>query len=208
MQLSSALRTQLVLYLWCAASLHAQGLGARANAGEYLAQTKAGDVTIAAEFKGHSVSTIDGTFLSEDYVVVEAALFGAAEARVKLSLEHFSLRINGKKSPTLSEPPGLVFKSLKDPEWVPPEGTEKKSKSSLGTGGGNDSTPVTPPKMPFPLRRAMEQKVQKASFPEGERPLPQAGLLYFQYRGKAESVHSLELIYEGPAGKAALALQP
>jgi hypothetical protein len=62
--------------------------------------------------------------------------------------------------------------------------------------------------MPFPLRRAMEQHVQKAAMQEGERPLPQAGLLFFLYRGKPENIKSLELVYTGAAGKATLELQP
>ena len=51
--------------------------------------------------------------------------------------------------------------------------------------------------MPFPLRRAMEQQVQRSAMQEGDRPLPQAGLLFFHYRGKAEGIRSLELIYSG-----------
>ena len=62
--------------------------------------------------------------------------------------------------------------------------------------------------MPIELRHVMEQKVQKASMPEGDRALPVAGLLYFPYRGKTESIQKLELIYEGPAGKATVNLQP
>jgi len=62
--------------------------------------------------------------------------------------------------------------------------------------------------MPFPLRRAMEQQVRKAAMQEGDRPLPQAGLLFFLYRGKAEGIKSLELFYSGAAGKATLTLQP
>ena len=54
----------------------------------------------------------------------------------------------------------------------------------------------------------MAQRVQKATLPEGDRALPQAGLIYFQYRGEAKGIHSVELIYDGPAGKATLALQP
>jgi hypothetical protein len=44
--------------------------------------------------------------------------------------------------------------------------------------------------------------------PVGEHALPEAGLLFFQYRGKTESIHSIELIYAGPAGEATLNLQP
>jgi hypothetical protein len=62
--------------------------------------------------------------------------------------------------------------------------------------------------MPMELQRAMQQHVQKASLPEGDRALPQAGLIFFQYRGKTEKIHSLELTYAGPAGKVTLALQP
>ncbi len=105
-----------------------------------------------------------------------------------------------------------MFKSLKDPEWQPPAQPEesKGSKGGLTTGGGgqNDTAPPPPPKMPFPLRRAMEQQVQKSAMQEGDRPLPQAGLLFFLYRGKTEGIKSLELIYSGAAGKATLTLQP
>jgi hypothetical protein len=43
---------------------------------------------------------------------------------------------------------------------------------------------------------------------EGDRALPQAGLLFFEYRGKTQGIRSLELIYNGSAGNASLALQP
>jgi hypothetical protein len=42
---------------------------------------------------------------------------------------------------------------------------------------------------------------------EGDRPLPQAGLLFFPYRGKEDHIHSVELDYTGAAGKATLVLQ-
>jgi len=54
----------------------------------------------------------------------------------------------------------------------------------------------------------MEQRVRSAVLLEGERGLPQAGLIFFQYRGKAQSIHSVELVYTGPAGTATLTLQP
>jgi hypothetical protein len=54
----------------------------------------------------------------------------------------------------------------------------------------------------------MAQRVQKATLPKGDRALPLAGLIFFQYRGAAKGIHSVELIYDGPAGKATLALQP
>jgi hypothetical protein len=187
----------------------AQGLPPRATPADYQAQTKAGTVTIAAEFAGHSVPTPEGPLSTEDYVVVETGLFGPPDARVTLSPDDFSLRINGKKAPSPSQPYGLVVKSLKDPTWEPPgaAGASQKSKTSLGGGGGqgDSSAPPEPVKVPIELQRAMAKRTQKASLPEGDRTLPQAGLLFFEYRGK---VRSAELIYSGPAGKATLTLQP
>src|ERR1700733_2396035 len=191
----------------------AKGMPPRTAPTEYQSQAKAGMVTIGAEFMGHAVPTPEQSLTSEDYVVVEAGFFGPSDAKIRLSRDDFSLRINGKKTLT-SEPYELVFHSLKDPEWQPPDAPEssKGSKGGLTTGGGGDrgggKLPPIPPKMPFPLRRAMEQHVQKAQMQEGERPLPTAGLLFFLYRGKPENIKSLELVYTGAAGKATLELQP
>ncbi|HLN02598.1 MAG TPA: hypothetical protein VK335_25140 [Bryobacteraceae bacterium] len=187
----------------------AQGLPPRAAPTDYQSQAKAGEVTIAAEFDGHSVPTEEQTLNTEDFVVVEVALFGPPGARTQISLDDFSLRVNGKKAPV----PGLsyvvVFSSLKDPTWVSPDAEKaKESKTSIGTGGGQDSsnTPVVI-HVPIELQRAMQQHTQKAALPLGNRTLPQAGLLFFQYRGKEKGINSVELIYSGAAGKATLALQ-
>jgi hypothetical protein len=185
-------------------NIQTKGLPPRATPADYQAHAQAGMVTIAAEFVGHAVPTPEQTLSSEDYIVVEAGLFGSPDARTTLSRDDFSLRINGKKTPSPSQPYELVFQSLKDPEWIPPEPAEPKSKGGLSTGGGGgggNNLPPVPPKMPFPMRRAMEQHVQKAAMQEGDRALPQAGLLFFQYRGKTEGIKSLEL-------KATLELQP
>jgi hypothetical protein len=159
---------------------------------------------------GHSVPTPPATYSTDEYVIVEVGLFGPPDARLKLLGGDFSLRINGKKNAASTEHYELSFHSLKDPEWEPPEG--QKSKTSLNTGGGGaggqNDAPPPPPKMPIELRRAMEQRVQKAALPEGDRFLPQAGLIFFLYRGKTQGIRSLELIYEGAAGKATLTLQP
>jgi hypothetical protein len=184
-----------------------KGLPPRVAPTDYQAQAQAGTVTVAAEFTGHSVATMHGTFSTEDYVAVETAVFGPPGARLKLSIEDFSLRINEKKTLS-SQPYGLVFHSLKDPEWEPPASAESKSKTSIGSGGNKSDPPPAPVHMPIELQRAMQQHVQKAALPEGDRPLPQAGLIFFDYRGKTEHIHSLELIYNGPAGKATLTLQP
>jgi len=186
-----------------------QGLPPRAAPTDYQSQAKAGEVTIAAEFDGHNVPTEEQTLTTEDYVVVEVALFGPPGAHVEISRDDFSLRVNGKKLPLPSQSYVVVFSSLKDPTWVSPdEQKEKESKTSIGTGGNQDSSNL--PKIihvPIELQRAMQLHTQKAALPLGDRPLPQAGLLFFQYRGKEKGINSLELIYSGAAGKATLVLQ-
>jgi hypothetical protein len=192
----------------------AKGMPPRTGPTEYQAQAQAGTVTIAAEFMGHAVPTPEQTVAADDYIVVEAGLFGPPGAKITLARGDFSLRINGKKVPSPSEPYELVFHSLKDPQWQPPETEESKSKgggtgiTTGNNGGAGNSPPPLPPKMPFELRRAMEQHVQRAAMQEGDRPMPQAGLLFFLYRGKTEGIRSLELIYNGAAGNATLTLQP
>jgi hypothetical protein len=215
------------IFCWCAAGQETQsnaaqsngarapeaskGLPPRATPADYQAHAQAGKVTIAAEFAGHSIPDPQSALSTEDYVVVEVGLFGPPDARLRLSYTDFSLRLNGKKTPLPAQGYELVFKSLKDPEYVPPDaaGPAAKSKGGLTTGGQGQSDPNggLPPivHIPIAVSRGWEQRVQKASLPEGDRPLPAAGLIFFEHHGKS---NSLELIYSGPAGKATLTLQP
>jgi hypothetical protein len=211
MRFSSVLRSSVWLAALCLcaqepkppsppASLNeAKRLLPRGGPSDYQAQAKAGAVTIGAEFMRHAIPAPDGTFSNEDYVAVEVGLFGASGARTKISIGDFSLRINGKKALT-GQPYGLAFENAKDPSWQPPEPPPSKS-GGLTTGGdsGQGSAPPVPPKMPLPLVRVM---------PEGDRALPEAGLLFFAYHGNSEKIKSVVLTYSGPAGKATLNLQP
>jgi hypothetical protein len=205
-----------VLYLFSqgldAQTKEIRGLPPRATAADYRANAAAGAVTIAAEFLGHAVPTAQGTLSTETYVVVEAGIFGQPDAGIKLSLENFSLRINGKNDPLPSQPFGLVGKSLKDPDLEPPASASSKTKTNVNGGGGggqlDSNAPPAPVHVPIEVQRSMQQRVQKAALPEGDRTLPVAGLLFFQYSGKAKSIRSVELIYSGPTGKATLELEP
>lgn len=185
----------------------APNLPPRATAADYQSQAKAGSVTIAAEYDDHNLPTPDGPLTTEDYIVVETCLFGPPGAKLTLLPGDFSLRINGKKALLPAQPYGLVLKSLKDPYWIPPEtDDDKKSKTMIGQGAEKD--PSVLPRvvhMPIELQRAMEKKAQRASMPEGEHPLPVAGLLFFEHHGK---VNAVELVYNGAAGKANVVLQP
>lgn len=186
-----------------------KGMPPRAAPTDYPSHAKAGALTVAAEFLGHSIPRPEGPLATEDYVAIEVAIFGPADARAQVALDNFSLRLNGKKGELPPQHYVLVVSSLKDPSWEPPEKPETKSKGGISTGGQDNSNEPPPPvHVPIELRRAMAQYVQRSSLPEGDRALPVAGLIFFQYRGKTNKLRSIELSYSGPAGKTTLDLQP
>jgi hypothetical protein len=187
------------------------GLPPRTTPVDYQVVEKAGKFTIAAEFTGHGIPNSGEALNSEEYVAVEVGLFGPAGERLTITASDFSLKINARKAPYPSMPWGLVAKEIKDPSWAPPEPPEgSKSKGGISGGGGGQEAGAPPPPKPKPpieLLRNWQQRLMKAALLEGDRALPQAGLLFFQYRGKRESIKSVELIYQGPAGNATLTLQ-
>jgi hypothetical protein len=185
-----------------------KGMPPRATPNDYQAHAQAGKLTIAAEFMGHSVPKPDGPLSTDEYVVIETGLFGAPGDRVKLSVDDFSLRINGKKNPLPSQPFGFVARSIKDPEWSPPTPPGQKSKGGFSTGGQDANSPPPIVHVPIELQRAMALHLQKSALPDGDRALPVAGLLFFPYRGKTQTIHSLELTYNGPDGKVTFPLRP
>jgi hypothetical protein len=203
----------ILFLLPCAApaqTVDPQVLPPRAAASDYLSNGSAGAISIGAEFKGHVVPTPEGNLTSEEYVVVEVGVFGPEGKPLKLAASDFTLRINGK-TPLPAQPYGLIAKDLKDPEMEPLSKDKDKPKTSMTGGGGGQAAgepPPAPVKVPVETRRAWTQRLQKASLPEGDRALPVAGFLYFPHRGKSEGMKSLELIYNGPAGKASLTLEP
>ena len=182
------------------------GVPPRSGPSDYAAHVQMNDFTLAAEFAGHNVPRPEGPLTTDDYVVVEVALYGPAGAKLNLSPDQFSLQINDKK-PFPAVTFVVVASSLKDPEWVPPDQPKEKQKTSFGGGGGQDPAPL-PPKVPFELRRKMAQYIEVNSLPQGEHALPKAGLLFFPFRSKTQSIHSMELSYKGPAGQGTIALQP
>lgn len=190
--------------------IRAVGLPPRTTPGDYQFHTQSGMLTMCAEFMGHGVPTEEGgPYNTENYVVIEAALYGAPGAKFQLSYRDFSLRINGKKQAVPSQPYVTVFPSLKDPEWEPTasERGAQAETSISGAGGTQADRTKQVPKMPMALRHTMEQRVLKASISEGERALPQAGLLFFEFHGDTKTIRSMELMYSGSAGKATLAVQ-
>ena len=194
----------------------AQGLPPHVTPLEYGSKAKIGNggYVIGADFHGHAGPTTLSALNNDDYVSVEIGLYGPVGAKLQIAISDFTLHI-GKKH-LQSVPYGMLLPNIKDPDYDAPDAIEaRKAKkeggggTSIGGGGGQQNT-NTPPIIHIPLekQRAMAQQVQRASVPLGERALPVAGLIFFPYRGKTQNIDSIELIYNGPAGKVTLDLRP
>jgi hypothetical protein len=203
-----------------------QGTTPRASAAEYPVHTEVGKLTLGAEYLVHSIPTVKGVLVSGDYLAIEVALFGPSLTAIEFRADHFHLRINGDKYPLMTQSPGMVAASMKYPDWE----QRKTVTASAGSGNGNviygpQAAPRFPgdpagrqipiPRPPEPENRSgqerepsvpLEEQIQKLALPEGKYAPPLAGLVFFPFRGKMKSIKSLELLYEGPAGKATLKL--
>ena len=161
---------------------------------------------------GHGVPTAEGgPYSTENYVVVEAGLFGPPDAKIQLSYKDFSLRINVEKD--LAEPQPALRDSLRQlerSEWEP---------ASFGVGRGSNQhrrrgEAASPgrqkvvPKMPIELRHVMEQRVLKGvDIGRRTRGFRRLGCCSSNIvRGDQGQIRSMELLYNGPTGKATLAL--
>lgn len=190
-----------------------KGLPPRSAASEYLKNVQLGKVAIGAEFDEHSIPTPEVLLTTEDYVAVEIGFFGAGQ-HLTISDSDFSLRINGKKAALPAEQYAVIFRNVRDPSYAPPElENAKKEKAgglNAGGGGGQNDQGSVPPIVHIPpeMERAMDLHVTNAALPEGDRTLPVAGLLFFHYTGQAKAIKSVELLYNGPAGKATIQLNP
>jgi hypothetical protein len=192
---------------------------------EYPAHVRVGNIIIAAENLGPSVPTPSGGVYLNDYVAIEVAVFAEGTRSADLSASHFGLRINGSRAILRPDSAGFVAASLKYSNWERYRGFE--ATAGMGNAGvvlgrptpasrfpgdrrpteGRAPNPVPPVHSPIENRREeapVEELVQNAALPEGERVLPISGCLYFQYKGKLKKIKKLELVYEGPSGETSL----
>ncbi|HWQ54979.1 MAG TPA: hypothetical protein VN442_14935 [Bryobacteraceae bacterium] len=203
------------------------GVPAKDSAAAYSAHARAGRLEIGAEYLVRSIAGRRGIFFVKDYLVVEVAVFPPRGGTTEVTAGAFTLLMNGKKRPILPQSPGFVAASLKYPEWR--EGPRLEAVAGAGNAGvilgrpdpverfpgdpNATSRVPRPPRAPEPenpggidrQREATADEVAVASaLPEGPARLPVAGYLYFPYSAKTKSIKSLELLYSGPEGDAAL----
>jgi len=206
------------ILLLCAAALaFAQGTTPKPTPAEYPVHAEAGSIALGAEFMVHSFSQGEQTFIAQDYLVVDVALFPPKGEIVDVEPGKFSLRINGRKIALMPQAPSMVAASLNHREWQQgPGATADAGIGGVGVGLGHPRQtapfPGAPPeqRLPRPPRAPdadnpsgvqkeqvkPEELLVRAALPEGVHRGAVSGFLYFAHKGKTSSIKSLELLYE------------
>ncbi len=208
------------LLLLAAGAAWAQGTTPRSKAAEYPVHGVAGSVAIGAEYMVRSISGQGAMFVARDYLVVEVALYPDPDHPLDVNAGRFTLRLNGKKNVLLPQAPAMVAASLKYADWE--QRTNLEATAGAGNVGvivgrprsqerfpgdrrGEDRLPAPPraPGQEDPSGQEKREPVRAedvavtAALPEGRARGPVGGYLYFAYKGKAGSLKSVELLYEG-----------
>jgi hypothetical protein len=209
----------LLLVCFAGAAL-GQGTETKPKADDYEVHAQAPNAAIGAEFTVHSFSRGEQSFLAEDYLVVEVALFPPKGETIEVGNAQFALRINGRKQLLQPQPPTMVVASLEHPEWEQP-GAHTEVGASAGNIGGVMGVPprntnpfpgspppagTRPPPVEIPkdnpsgLPKEPPVKVGElllaTALVEGPHHAATSGFLYFPFRGKIGSIKTLELIYQ------------
>lgn len=214
---------RLLLVLWAAAAW-AGGLDPRPRAEDYPHHAALPAAALGVEYHGRAFESQAGGFFTQDYLVVEAALFPAA-GPLEFSPSHFRLRLNGRGPELLPVTPGTVALAIRNPD-------QYEHRPQVVAGGGVGSGQVIFGR-PRPIERFPGDPEARIPTPTGSRQASPgedlaaaaeaaqrfglskveaprggaAGLVYFYWRGKHSKLKKIELIYDGPAGRAVLKLR-
>lgn len=196
----------------------AQGTDPKPKASEYPVHGAAGEVGIGVEYMVRAISTPKASFMTDDYLVVEVALYPPAGG-ITVNAQEWTLRINEKKEELMSQTPGMVAASLKYPDW------SQRPRVMAGAGpiilgqpqpverfpGDNrpaqSRVPGQIPRVPTRQDTGVEEEpvdindvILRAALPEGPFRGPVSGYLFFPWRGKLTKIRSVDLIYRPKSG--------
>jgi hypothetical protein len=200
------------------------GVDPKRDAAEYPAHAKMAGAAVGVEFLGRYLPGDRASLMTGNYLVVEVGFFPALRGKpVILSSGDFRLRLNGKLD-LVAQSPGLVAGALRNPQWESERGV-------IAAGGVGPAVvvmrpdrrqprfPGDPETLPPPPGRD-EPKVEDANaekdagdaairraLPETTVDRPAAGMLYFAWKDPIRKLKSIDLVYDGPAGKAVISLK-
>jgi hypothetical protein len=195
-----------------------QGTDPRLKPVDYPVQAQAGDLAIGVEYMVRTISTPKASFLTDDYLVVEVALYPPPRG-ITVNAREWTLRVNSKKEELLTQTPGIVAASLKYPDWaIRPRAVAHAGPVIIGQPQQverfpGDSRPAQSripgqiPRVPTRQDTGVEEEpvdisdtILRAALPEGPAKHPVSGYLFFPWRGKPQKIKSVELIYRPESG--------
>jgi hypothetical protein len=211
-------RFALLLVAASLSLLQAQGTKTREDPGKYRAHAQIGSLGIAADLLGHYIP-LEGTAIrTNNYLVVEVALFAPPNTKVAINSGQFALKVNGQLF--LPQSPGLVTVG-----YVVPDMRERRSRLEADAGvgpvivsAGRDPVQTkfpgdtNPADSPLPPRSngsddALQRDpvdpvkaVSNAALPEGSHATPISGYLFYAYTGKLKRIKHAEIEYTSPTG--------
>ena len=197
-------------------TVFAEGVPPRSQASDYAAQAEANGVKIAAEILSpDNVLNMFATDLSK-YIVVEVAVWPAADKPLDISPVDFSMRLDGSRAPIRPVSPKTIAgviqrrgQSRRDDITLYPSvglhtgswGTGTTVGVGVGTGGGRPGPASTDRD-----RRTMELELDEKGLTDGMVQKPVAGYLFFPAGSKGKKLTSCELHYESDAASLQLTL--
>jgi hypothetical protein len=211
---------RFLVLLWCAGLVFGQGTETKLKAEDYEVHAQADNTAVGAEFTVHSYSRGEQMFIAKDYLVVEVAIFPPKGATLEIHNTDFSLRINGKKPLLDAQAPTAVVAEMQHPEWKQPGGVITEAGAGMGNSGvtiggppvnsnpfPGSRPPGSPTYPPVEIPRDNPSGVTKApvnpnellletALVEGPHHAAFSGFLYFPFRGKTNSIKTLELLYQ------------
>lgn len=214
--------TRIWIALAAALVLHAQGTTPKPSPSEYPVYAVAGHNEIGAEYMVHSFSAGEAMYIAENYLVVEVAFYPPGKKDpIAIDAAKLGLRVNGKKVPLVAQNPSLVAANLNHRDWQMPRGPQGDvGYGGIGVGMGGPRTqppfpggpdrnrlpnpprsPDADPNVPPKEQEKPEEVLMKTALPNGVHEGPVSGFVYFPWQGKASSIKSLELIYDGTSLK-------
>jgi hypothetical protein len=192
---------------------------------EYPVHMAAAHGDIGAEFFGRAYDGAGGSFYAEDYLVIEVALYPEKGPRMKLAAGDFRLRLNGATREWMAVTPGTVAMAIRQPGM-------DRTRPGVSMGGGVGPGVVVmggprtverfpgDPRTRVPSRPGTGQEEKPSDLEKGAKAaqelavesveadgLGASGLIYFYWRGKMRDLKRIDLIYDGPAGRATVRLR-
>ncbi len=206
-------------------TLLAGGLDPRPTAADYPHRAALSRAAMGVEYHGRAFDAKTGGFFTQDFLVVEVALF-PDRTPLEFSPSHFRLRLNGRKPELLPVTPGTVALAIRNPDHYEQRpgivagggvgggtvifGQPRRAERFPGDpearvpAGGPGSEQAQTPRVLLGAAEAVESfGLSRIEAP----PAGAAGLVYFHWRGKHAKLKRIELIYDGPAGQAVFRLR-